>query len=87
MPKKNGHKNGNGKKPVVNKKGEKVQRLPCLALGCKNISTGPRYHYLCEMHRAKPLTDKQLIAWKKPWLKRIRDIKRKRGGREKEKGA
>ena len=82
--KKNGKKNGNGHKamrPNINKKGNKVQRLPCMALGCKNTSAGPRFHYLCDSHREKKPTEKQLLQWKKPWLERIRDIKRKRESR------
>lgn len=37
--------------------------LPCIAPGCRNMSKGPRFHYLCEDHRNAPKRD--WTAWQK----------------------
>ena len=31
--------------------------LPCIAPGCKNLSKGPRFHYLCDDHLGAPKRD------------------------------
>ncbi|MFH0901736.1 MAG: hypothetical protein V2A73_13995 [Pseudomonadota bacterium] len=37
--------------------------MTCIAPGCKNVSKGPRFHYLCEEHAGVPAKDYQ--AWQK----------------------
>lgn len=32
----------------------KPRDLGCIAPGCKNVSKGPRFHYLCEKHMDAP---------------------------------
>jgi hypothetical protein len=41
--------------------GRAKRLLPCIAPGCTNPSKGPRFHYLCEKHRAAP--KKEYEAW------------------------
>lgn len=36
--------------------------LPCIAAGCKNLSKGPRFRYLCDEH--KKASKKQSDAWR-----------------------
>jgi hypothetical protein len=41
----------------------KPRDLSCIAPGCKNVSKGPRFHYLCEKHMDAP--KRQYEQWRK----------------------
>lgn len=36
---------------MASKRHKKRLRLPCIAPDCKELSMGPRFHYLCDTHR------------------------------------
>ena len=44
---------GDGKKRII----------PCIAPGCKNPSKGPRFHYLCDVHKDAKKSDYE--SWRK----------------------
>lgn len=49
---------------------------PCLAVGCRNLSRGPRFKYLCREHDYAKDDDAQLAEWKaanEPLLRTTRE--------------
>src|SRR5262245_32723807 len=53
-----------GSAPLLRGRGRRKKRIiACIAPGCKNMSKGPRFHYLCDEHRGAKKSDYE--AWRK----------------------
>ena len=48
--------------------------VACMAPGCKNLSKGPRFHYLCDEHKGAKKS--QIVSWRQ-----ARKLAAKRAGR------
>ena len=49
--------------PRVAGRRRKKRLVSCIAPGCKNLSKGPRFHYLCDNHRGAKKSEYE--AWRK----------------------
>ena len=54
--------------------GRRKRLLPCIAPACKNLSKGPRFHYLCDDHRKAPKKDWE--AWQEAAKDKRKEEKR-----------
>lgn len=59
-PRANGATPAPAARPPRRKSGA-VQMRPCIAAGCKEMSKGPRFRYLCDRHRSAP--KKRIDKW------------------------
>ncbi len=54
-----------GRKHAARSKGRKLD-MRCRVKGCRNLSKGPRFGFICDEHRAK-LSKKQQQAARESW--------------------